>query len=72
MTTLFHKTWWGHQYIMGRICSPGWNWVKVATETWWGPVPMSPCKQARLEEEATTLFYKSVIESPSEFSHGIA
>ena len=42
------KTWWGHQYMLGIICPPGWNRIKVAAKTWWGPVPMSPYPQARL------------------------
>ena len=44
------KTLWGHQYVVGIICPPplDWNRVKVAPKTGWGPVPMSPCSQARL------------------------
>ena len=42
------KTWWGHQYMVGIICPLSWNRTKVADITWWGPVPMSPCTQARL------------------------
>ena len=30
--TLAFKTWWGHYYIMGIICPPGWNRVKVTAK----------------------------------------
>ena len=35
-----HLTWWGHQYMVGIICPPGWNKVKLAAKTWWGHVPI--------------------------------
>ena len=33
------KTWWGHHYMVGIICTPpppGWNRVKMAAKTWCG------------------------------------
>jgi hypothetical protein len=31
-----------------NLLTPGWNRVEVAAKTWWGPVLMSLCPQARL------------------------
>ena len=40
------RTWWGHQYRVGIICSP--QLIQVAAIIWWRLIPMSPCPQARL------------------------
>ena len=32
------KTWRGHQYMVGILCPPGYNRVKIKAKTWWGPV----------------------------------
>ena len=39
------RTWWGHQYRVGIICSP--QLIQVAAIIWWRLIPMSPCPQAR-------------------------
>ena len=36
------KNWLEHPYIVGIICPPGWNRVKVAYKRWLGPWTMDP------------------------------
>ena len=36
------KSWLGHPYMVGTICSPGWNRVKVVAKRWLVRVPIVP------------------------------